>query len=101
MRALVRERSEPLRIELPQRPYGRAAHQRRGILEQTFGLRREPYVAGIADRDQHIAHKTVAADAFDGRLREQRAERRIVEPRKLRKLRRAQYLACRELRLAP
>ena len=55
----------------------------------------------VADRDQHIAHEAVAPGALDRRFGKQRAERRIVEPRQLGELRRAQGLARRELRLAP
>ena len=78
------------RIEPRQRPHGRAAHQRRGIVEQPLGLRGERGIARIADRDQHIAHEAVAPDALDRRFGKQRAERRIVEPRQFGERRRAQ-----------
>ena len=71
------------RQQSAQRPHGGAAHERRGVIQQPFGLMRQRRLARVADRDQHIAHEAVAADALDGRLAEQRAERRIVEPCKL------------------
>ena len=98
---LLRQRRKPRRIEPPERPDGGAAHQRRGIVEQPLGLRRERALAAIADRDQHIAHEAVAPGALHRRFGEQRAERRIVEPRELGEPRRAQRLARRKLRLAP
>ena len=57
--------------------------------------------SGVADRDQHVAHKAVAADALDRRFREQRAKRGIVEPRQIRQRRRAQLLARGEFGFAP
>ena len=69
--------------EPPERPHRGAAHQRRGIGEQPLGLGRERGIAGIADRDQHVAHEAVAAGALDRRFREQRAEGRVVEPREI------------------
>ena len=84
---------EPRRIEPGQRPHRGAAHQRRGVVEQPLGFARQRGVAGVADRDQHIADEAVAPGALHRRLREQRAEARIVELRQLGKLRRAQALA--------
>ena len=54
----------------------RAAPRRRGA-------------GSIADRDQHVAHEAVAADALDRRAGEERAERRIVERREVGQTRRA------------
>jgi len=92
--------SEPLRIEPPQRPYGRAAHERGCVIEQSRGLGGEPRVTRIADRDRHIAHETVAPGALDWRLRKQRAECSIVEAREFGERRAAQVVARSELRLA-
>ena len=60
-----------------------------------LGLRRQRRVVGVADRDQHVADKTVAADALDRRFRKQRAKRGVVEPRQLAKRRRAQFRRAR------
>ena len=57
--------------------------------------------SGVADRDQHIADETVAADALDRRFCKQRAKRRVVEPREIGELRRAQFFARGEFGLAP
>ncbi len=57
-------------------------------------------IAGIADRDQHVAHEPDAAGALHRRFGEQRAERRVIEPRKIGEPRRAQFLSGHELRLA-
>ena len=91
---------KPRAVEPAERPHRGAAHQRRGIAEQPLGLAGKACVAGIADRDQHIAHETVAADALDRALGEQRAEAGVVEPRQFGERRRAQRLARLELRLA-
>ena len=66
---------------IAQRPHRGAAHQRACVVEQPLGLRCQRRIAGVADRDQHIANEAVAADALDRRFREQRAKRRVVEPR--------------------
>ena len=79
--------------QLRQRPRRGAAHQRAGVIEQAFGLGRQGRIAGVADRDQHIAHEPVAADALDRRFGESRAERGIVEPRQIGERGRAQFVA--------
>ena len=87
-------------IETAERPHRGAANQRRGIAEQSLGFAGKACVSGIADRDQHVAQKAVAADALDRAFGEQRAEAGIVEPRQFGKLRRAQHLARLKLHLA-
>ena len=94
-----RVKSLPL-DQLRQRPHRRAAHQRACIVEQALGLCRQRRIAGVADRDQHIADEAVAADALDRRFRKQRAKRGIVEPCEIGKSRRAQFVARGEFRLA-
>ena len=91
---------EPGAIETAERPHRGAANQRRSIAEQSLGFAGETGVLGIADRDQHVAQKTVAADALDRAFRKQRAEAGIVEPRQFGKSRRAQHFARFELHLA-
>ena len=39
-----------------------------GLIEQSFGLGRQRWITGVADRDQHVAQEAVAADALDRRL---------------------------------
>ncbi len=68
------------REQLRQRPHRRAAHQRAGVIEQSLRLDSQRGIAGVADRDQHVAHEAVAADALDRGFCEQRAEGGIVEP---------------------
>ena len=85
-RGSLSARSSSRAIEPRERPDRGAPHQRRGIVEQALGLGRQRGFAGVADRDQHIAHEPLAADALDGALAEQRAERRIVEPGQIRRV---------------
>src|SRR5271170_1157671 len=87
---------EPRAIETAERPYGRAADERRGVVQQTLGLARQRRVPGIADRDQHIAHEPRPADALDRAFRKQGAKTRIIEPGQFGELRRAQRRACRK-----
>ena len=54
---------------------------------------RQRRIVGVADRDQHVADKAVAADALDRRFRKQRAECGVVEPRQFGKRRRPQFRA--------
>ena len=91
---------KPRAIETAERPHRGAANQRRSIAEQSLGFAGKACVFGVADRDQHIAQKTVAADALDRAFREQRAEAGIVEPRQFGERRRAQRLAGLQLHLA-
>ena len=63
-------------------------------------VRRQRRVAGVADRDQHIADEAVAAGALHRGLGEHRAERRVVELRKLGERRRARHVARGELGVA-
>src|SRR4029077_21291046 len=91
---------EPRAVEPAERPYRGAAHQRRGIAEQTLGFIGEASVSGIADRDQYVAQETIAADALHCAFREQGAEAGVVEPRQFGELRRAQRAAGPELQLA-
>src|SRR5581483_7971870 len=53
-----------------------------------------------ADRNQHVTHETVAADALDRGFCEQRAEGRVVEPHEFGKLGLAQLRARGEFCLA-
>src|SRR6202034_4464353 len=64
---------EPVTVEAAESPHRSAAHQRRSIIEQAFRFTSKPPVVGVADGDQHIAHETIAAYAFDRALFEQRA----------------------------
>src|SRR5262249_31752240 len=63
-----------------QRPDRGAAHDRRLLPPPRLGGRRECWIAGIADRDQHVAAEAVAPGALHRRAGEALAERRIVEP---------------------
>ena len=54
-----------------------------GSREQSLCLRCERSVARVADGDQDIAHKAVAADALDWRFAEQRTKPRLIQPRQL------------------
>src|SRR4051812_49579618 len=85
--------------QLPQRPHRGPAHQRALILQQSPRLVRQCRITGVADRDQHVAQKAVAADAFHRRFGEQRAKRSVVEPCELGKTWRAQSVTCGELGL--
>src|SRR4051812_13039739 len=58
------------RDEPSQRPYGRATHQRRSIIQQYRSRRSQRDIAGVADRDEDITHEPIAADALDRRLPE-------------------------------
>jgi len=91
LRGLRREWIRP--DQLRQCPDCGAPDQRALVAKQTLGLRREATVRGVADRDQHIADEAVAAGALDRRFCESRAERRVIEPRKLGELRCAQLVA--------
>src|ERR1700675_619780 len=51
--------------QLRQRPYRSTTDQRAFVIEQAFCLLRQGGLVRVADRDQHIANKTVAADALD------------------------------------
>src|SRR5713101_7658840 len=53
--------------QLRERPYCRAADQRASIIKQPPRFSSQSRVMGVADRDQHIADKAVAADALDRR----------------------------------
>ena len=64
-----------------------------------LGFARQRGIAGIADRDQHIPHEAVAADALDRRFAKQSAERRIVEPRTDRQARGARSPRARQASL--
>src|SRR5262249_17996734 len=86
--------------EPAQRPYRRAAHQRRGIVQQLDSLRCKRRIAGIADRDQHIAHEPVATRALDRRLRKHLSERRVVETGEIGEPRNRQFLTRGEFALA-
>ena len=77
-------------IETAERPHRHGANQRRSIAEQSLGFAGEADVFGVADRDQHVAQKTIAADALDRAFREQRAEAGVVEPRQFDEWRREQ-----------
>src|SRR5580693_3988431 len=84
---------KPRAIETAERPHRGAANQRRSIAEQSLSFAGKACVFGIADRDQHVAQKPVAADALDRAFRKQRAEAGVVEPRQFGKRRRTQHLA--------
>src|ERR1700749_3456209 len=58
------------RHQLRQRPNRGAADQRALILEQALRLASQGGVIGVTDRDQHVADKSIAADALDRRFRE-------------------------------
>ena len=81
------------RQQARKRPYRSAADQWRGIIQQPLRFRCERVVAGIADRDQHIAQETLAPDALDRRFGKQRAEIGVIEPRQIGEPRRAQVIA--------
>ncbi len=68
-----------------------------GSSQQSLGFMSKRAIARVADRNQHIAEKARAADAFDRTLAEQRAERRVIEPRKLGKQRRTQCRRVHEI----
>jgi hypothetical protein len=68
-------------VEATERPDRSAANQRRGVVEQSPGLAGQRRIAGITDRDEHVAHEARAPDAFDRAFREQRPEARIIKPR--------------------
>ena len=74
------------------------AHQCRCIAEPGFRRRDKlgRRLRRIADRYQHIAHETLAADPLDGGTGEQRPEPGIVEPGKLGETRRGQCGAGQE-----
>jgi len=91
---------KPRAIETAERPYRGAAYQRRGIAEQPLGLAGKAGIFGIADRDQHVAQKAIAADALDRAFTEQRAEARVVEPRQFGERRRALRVTRGKLQLA-
>src|SRR5260370_33383734 len=74
-------------VETAERPYRGAATQWRSIAEQSLGFAGEANVFGIADRDQHVAQKAVAANALDCAFRKQRTEAGVVEPRQFGQLR--------------
>ena len=76
-----------------QRPNRGAANQRALILEQASRLVGQSGVIGVADRDQHVADKSITADALDWRFREQRPESRVIEPNQFSEIRRAQGVA--------
>ena len=59
----------------------------------------EAQIAGIADRDQHIAQKPGVADAFDRRASEERAEIRLVQRHEMGKRRRDEIGARLQFRL--
>jgi hypothetical protein len=86
--------------EPAQRPHRRAAYQRRGIVQQPDGFRCKRRIAGISDRDQHVAHKPVAPRALDRRLRKHLSERGIVDTGEIGESRRRQILTRGELALA-
>ena len=76
------------------------AHQRRGVVE-TGRHRRDKLgsrLGRVADRDQHVSDKAVAADALDRGAGEQGAECRVVEPGQLGETRRGQFRAGQEIR---
>src|SRR5579862_1930610 len=61
------ERRERASIEqLRQRPHRRAPHQWVRVAQQPPRLVCQRSIVRIADRDQHIADKAIAADALDG-----------------------------------
>src|SRR5579883_115406 len=92
---------EPRPVEPRKRPDRRAAHQWRRIAEQPFGFAGEIGIVRVADGDQYVAYEPSAAGSLDGGLAEQRAERRVVEPRQLGERRRLQRRTRGELCLAP
>src|SRR3984893_11053626 len=87
--------------QLRERPDGGTADQRTFVVQQPHGLFSQRRIARVADRDQHIADETEAADALDRRFCKSRAKRRIVKPCEISKRWRAQVLARGELALAP
>src|SRR5262245_37084180 len=91
---------EAIPIELAERPYGSAAHERGWIGEQPFGLVCKADIPGITDRNQHIANEPVASRALDRRLRKQFEERCVIEARELGEAWRPQLVARGEFRLA-
>ena len=84
------------REEALQGPHRHRAHQSRAVAQTRFGGGGERGLAGIADRDQHIAHKAITGDALDRRAAEQFAKRRIVQRGEIGKPRRAQLRPRRE-----
>src|SRR5579871_242365 len=75
--------------QLRQRPHRCTTDQRARIGQKTFGLAGQRGIAGIADRDQHIADKAVTAGALNRRFCKTRAKAGIVETREPGKVRRA------------
>ena len=84
----MREYSDPLsdriREELGRRRVTRqwlANEARISLSTLEKGLAGQRRIAGITDRDEHVAHEARAPDAFDRAFREQRPEARVIKPR--------------------
>ncbi len=77
------------------RTSGEASPRRRTASSARAGL------AGIADRDEHVAHEAVAARALDRGAGEAGPEGGIVEAGEVRERRRGEVLALLEADLAP
>src|SRR5439155_1519764 len=65
--------------QLRQRPHRSTPDQRAAISQQAFCLTSQSAVPRVADRDQHVADKTVAADALDRRFCESFAKCGVVK----------------------
>ncbi len=72
-------------------PNRHGAHQGRWIIKKGLSRRGQIGPSAVADGDQHIAHETVAADAFDRRSGEDVAEGGIVQRRQIGQTRRGQF----------
>src|SRR5690554_4367253 len=71
--------------EFAKRPDGHCPYERRGIVDQLPCFFGEGRFARIANRDQHIAHETIAPRALDRGAGEEGAKARIIKPHQLRK----------------
>ena len=70
------------------------------MVELFHDHRTQPRIAGIADRDDHIAQEARMADALDRTAGEMSAETRFVEPGEIGERRRREIGAGLQLRLA-
>jgi hypothetical protein len=61
------------------RPVGGFGYDGIRVLSQGFGVWPECWIAGIADCGQDVSYEAIAADPFDGRAGEHRAEFGIVQ----------------------
>ena len=83
------------------RPDRRSADERSLIVEPVDRGVGERAVIRVSDRDHHIAHEALPADALDRAAGEQRPERRLVETGELGERRGVEVGARREFRFPP